>query len=110
MLTNPTVLDKEAPTPVLQEKEVTSSEVDHAGPIFARENFCPVTEMIELYRTGKKIVIGRDGSHTEVDLDPSEKAAILGKLMEYAYSKKKPLDQKGSGAVTYNIQIVKFSK
>ena len=68
--------------------------------------FCPITEMVKMYRDNKCMVATKEGI-AEMDLDPSSRIKILAELAGYAHAKSKPTDPKMQGT-TINLTINKF--
>lgn len=78
-----------------------------AAQTLADLGFCPITEMVKMYRENKCLVPTRDGSLIEADLDPASRIKILAELGGYAHAKSKPTDPKVQGTVI-NLTINKF--
>lgn len=78
-----------------------------AAQTLADLGFCPITEMVKMYRENKCLVPTRDGSLIEADLDPASRIKILAELGGYAHAKSKPTDPKIQGTVI-NLTINKF--
>ena len=88
--------------PALQEPTLSK-----AAQTLADLGFCPITEMVKMYRENKCLVPTRDGSLIEADLDPASRIKILAELGGYAHAKSKPTDPKVQGTVI-NLTINKF--
>ena len=102
---DPVVAIPDLPLPTLL--DIPPSPLSEVAKKLEELGFCPVTELVAMYRANKVHVLTKDGSLVAVDMDPATRVRIATELMSYAHRKTKPTESSISDSVI-NVTINRF--